>query len=419
MARENINMRGRGARGESFADVARRLGSVYGEPIDPDATDQEALDAVAAAAGAPVAAAVVIAAFQPFMDEAYVGRPGEVEAGADVSTGQFVFGNARQYFGQIKKVYAQGGAAGGDLSVRIYSRAGNVFTMVQERVVEVAADTPEEFVAGVDFADDFIYFPGSYLGFYSVANTVATTAEAAESGGWYNSAVDGTFTDATPNTGNDRLQVGFLVEEASNTGADAPLSIVAGGNSLTEDPFDDTPWTGMLAAEMGITVANEGVSGQTISQMLTLFDEQIAPYAVQPGFRTVAILDGEPYNEMILNSTSVSASVDKMAQWCNAARAAGFNYVGVVNSAAHNTSDDTVEEGSWNRLTTKDLLNAEIASRWPDFADFLVDIGSSPAFVDYAATANTTYYRADRQHYETPGQTIVMQRVRQQLALIR
>lgn len=44
-----IKLNGRGQRGESFADVARRTGSIGGVPVETDATDQEVLDASQAA----------------------------------------------------------------------------------------------------------------------------------------------------------------------------------------------------------------------------------------------------------------------------------------------------------------------------------------------------------------------------------
>ncbi|HEY1605632.1 MAG TPA: hypothetical protein VGF77_08525 [Allosphingosinicella sp.] len=44
--RRAVSMSGRGLRGESYADQARRLGSVAGVTITPDMTDQEVMDAV-------------------------------------------------------------------------------------------------------------------------------------------------------------------------------------------------------------------------------------------------------------------------------------------------------------------------------------------------------------------------------------
>ena len=46
MTREVINMTGRGARGESFADIARRAGEINGVPVAPDASDETVMNAL-------------------------------------------------------------------------------------------------------------------------------------------------------------------------------------------------------------------------------------------------------------------------------------------------------------------------------------------------------------------------------------
>lgn len=51
-----IRMTGRGARGESFADVARRQGSIYGAPVSPSATDADVIGALVQAVVAPALA---------------------------------------------------------------------------------------------------------------------------------------------------------------------------------------------------------------------------------------------------------------------------------------------------------------------------------------------------------------------------
>lgn len=211
-------------------------------------------------------------------------------------------------------------------------------------------------------------------------------------------------------------RVGVL-ESASSTGV-LPIYVVADGNSLTAGSGGATPWPTLLAADMGITIVNKGVSGQNVDAMIADFATDIAPLATQIGKRTVAIFDGEPYNWLRAGGSGRTAAqaVDKIQEWCELARTAGFDYVGVVNSGAHNTTNGLDNELSWNRLTSKAAVNAEIAARWADFADFLVDIGSAPALSDYT---NTTFYQADGIHYTTVGQQIVSNRIRAALNMIK
>lgn len=46
-----VDVTGRGLRGESFADVARRVGEIAGEPVSPTSSDADVLEALASAAG--------------------------------------------------------------------------------------------------------------------------------------------------------------------------------------------------------------------------------------------------------------------------------------------------------------------------------------------------------------------------------
>lgn len=384
----------------------------WGEPLGiiRGAAEAAAEAAVAAAIGAPVATSVVLSALQPLMETNFVGRPGVLAGGDQVNTGQYVFAEQRKYIGKVKRVFVRGGNTGGELKVRAYTRSGDVWTKVGEEVtLTVVADINQQF----DLID-FYQMPGVYLGFYCALGVVASTAEPADSGGWYSGASTGdSFTDATPYVGSIRLQVGFMVEEASRMSRCAPLSIVVGGNSITEATGGATPAWEMLAEELGITIVNQGVSGRTMSVMLEAYDSDIKPYAVQPGFRTMAILDGEPYNEMIVNSTSIDECIDMMAEWCDAAREDGFDYVGVANSIDMNTADNSPVQGSWDRDSTKDALNAALDARWSEFAHFLIDYGSAPAFQDYT---NSTIYQSDGQHPKTAGQLVRKNRSRAAMA---
>lgn len=194
-----------------------------------------------------------------------------------------------------------------------------------------------------------------------------------------------------------------------------PLYVVADGNSLTQGSGGATPWPTLLAAELGITIVNKGVGGQTTTSMISDFATDIAPLATQIGKRTVYIIDGEPYNRMRAGATATQG-VNDVETLANLARAAGFDYVFVTNAGSHNTNNGLDTEGQWNRLTSKATLNAEFAARWLDFADGLIDIGSAPALSNYS---NLIYYQADGIHYTTAGQQIVSNRIRAAMNMIK
>lgn len=93
MTREAISLSGRGARGESFTDVARRLGQIIeGAPVESDATDAEVLEALAQAVGITVAGTIPVAPVQASpTGNVNVANPGtDVFDGVTVANGEYL-----------------------------------------------------------------------------------------------------------------------------------------------------------------------------------------------------------------------------------------------------------------------------------------------------------------------------------------
>lgn len=351
-----------------------------------------------------------------FGTDQLVGRKGDPVTGDAAAEGPLAYVINRSFpaYSLVEGFKVFGGSAGGNATIAAFTKTGNDFA-------QQGSGVPITVAAGIlnDYDDIVIRLPAGQMLGLIVADSVTARYSSTlpvDDGGWYNGTAPN-FTDAAPTTGDGRLEWSFTVRalDASSSGGREPLSIVADGNSLTEGSGGVTAWPSLLASQTGAPVNNLGVSGQNLNQMIADFDSQVAPLAIQDGYRTLYIIDGEPYNLLRMGVDTVSQAVAKMKTLADMAFDAGFDYVAVVNSAAHNTSTDVAVEGNWNRATTKAAVNAEIVTVFAGTQVILVDIGSAPQLSDYT---DTGYYQVDEVHFSQPGQDIVFKRVSAKVAVL-
>lgn len=396
--------------------------------VDPAVTAQEAAEAAAAEAAA--SAALILDAFSSYDD---FGKSSIITTGTNVSGPRTYVWKNELGDGAVELVglRLRSGPGGGTINLKTFLLSGGSFIQDgPDYPVLLAPDTTYE--AGTLIALAIPVTPDHVVGVAVPDQAIEYSAgvPAGNEGAWVSEFGNvGTVPDGA-GTALNRIEVGFLVrrlvpvvsmeprvsalELAVRTGGTelgAPIGFFD-GNSLTIGTGGATPYPTQLAADLGILVTNFAVSGQNTDAMIADAPTEIDPYASGDGRRV--IIAWEIYNQMRGAATPQAAAIQKMIDYCQDRAAAGWTRIMVLNMAAHSTVGDVPVEGTWNKATSKDSVNAELLARLDEFpyGTVLVDIGSRPELSDYD---DLTYYQADKIHLTTAGQAIVARCVRLRL----
>lgn len=194
--------------------VAAAAAAVSGDGIEailaavqPIVDDAEAAAALADAA-ADVAADAAAALSEQLAGQSVlsyaVGSNSTPGPGSEIAAGTYVFAAPMAAAGTLGRLRAWGGASGGTVTLKRFTRSGNVFTHTGD-------DLAVNLVAGANSsAIIFPYNAGDLIGFYVTAGAITYVGEPGDSGGYYDVAGNNTtsFTDASA-TSLFRLQIGF------------------------------------------------------------------------------------------------------------------------------------------------------------------------------------------------------------------
>lgn len=191
----------------------------------------------------------------------------------------------------------------------------------------------------------------------------------------------------------------FVNAQKSVTTNYKPKQLIFDGNSLFSRGNGNTANSqeASIACYAAMTgskppIFNYGVSGKSITQLISDFPTKIAPYLR----RGDILVFNEMTNDLATNTSTLTTKND-LLQYRDSVRAHGAKFI-VVTMTARNTGYAGIE-------TDRLALNAWINANTSEF-DGIVDAGGDSHFNSIAATANTTYYNADTLHFATAGYTL-------------
>ena len=151
------------------------------------------------------------------------------------------------------------------------------------------------------------------------------------------------------------------------------------------------------------TLRNFAVPGQTTEHMIADAATEIDPLVATP-HNTAVLVAWEWCND---SPNEVQARIDRMVEYCQARRAAGWKVVVLTNSSR--SAED---------LIRRDDVTAYIRANWPSFADALADVAADP-HIGAAGTYTDPTYFVDGVHMTTAGYDIVADIVRTQIEQLR
>lgn len=179
------------------------------------------------------------------------------------------------------------------------------------------------------------------------------------------------------------------------------------GNSLTalssnSDVVGDqhvarTAYETIIQSKSKIAMFSFAVSGRTQTLINASFSTNISPM-LRPND---IVFNWEGTNDLSVNALSASAAFANLVTHCNNVKAIGGRFV-VGTVAARDYAGD-----AGDLMTRIDAYNVLVRANSSTYGYTICDIAANANFATRAATANTTYYKADKLHMTTAGQDLV------------